>query len=125
MTDKRKFTRYPCKIKTKFEYYEGDPEKIEIGKTIPKKGKGSIMDISKGGLFVVTDNNLSAGNPIKINFSTKKNKYNINSKIIRVGLLKNNPSEIAVKLSRVSDKEEHYLAIEFNVPLTKISEDEI
>ena len=44
-TDKRKFERYSCKIKTKFDNYEGDPEKILADNTIADRAIINIKEI--------------------------------------------------------------------------------
>lgn len=125
MKEKRKFPRYACKIKTAFEYYEGNPEKIDTAITVPQKGKGFILDISCGGLFIATNDRVPVGLPIQLSFSTKKNTYNLAGHIVRTGLFKNNPSEIAQKYLKFSSRGDSYLAIEFDTPLESINTDEL
>ncbi|HOO72926.1 MAG TPA: PilZ domain-containing protein [Spirochaetota bacterium] len=125
MTEKRKYPRYACKLKVKFDYYEGNPEEIDIDISVSKKGKGFILDISKGGVFIVTNERVTIGSPIKLTFVTKKNKNMITGNIVRVGLLKNNPSEVARRFVQFSDKGDSYMAVEFNEPLEKLYEDEL
>ena len=114
MDEKRKFARYRVQIKSKFEYYEGNPEKIDTEISVPHKGKGLILDISQGGAFLISDEKVSPGMPVIIQFSNKNKSYNKDGVIVRTGLLKSNPSEIAKKFEKFSKKNKSYIAIEFN-----------
>lgn len=125
MTEKRKYQRYSCKIKADFEYFEGKPEEINIDITVPTKGKGFLIDISSGGAFLVSDDRVPAGVPIRIYFSTKKKKHNPVGRIVRTGMLKNNPSEVALRFNRFSAKGEIYIAVEFENQIADISEKEL
>jgi len=113
-SDKRKYTRYACSIKTKFDYYVGNPDEIDIKTSIPKKGKGIIIDISCGGVFIASNTRVPAGMPVIMIFPLKKEKITIHGRIVRTGLLQNNPSEIAKKFSMFSSKGDSYIAVEFN-----------
>ncbi len=123
MNEKRHFYRYNCQIKSKFEYCEGNPATEEYGD--PIKGKGRILDISQGGIFIATDEKVSISLPIEVNFKTNNKKYLKNGNIIRTGLIKNNPSETVQKYNELKIKEQSYLAIQFDEPLGFISPDEI
>ena len=112
--DKRKFERYSCKIKTKFDYYEGDPEAIDIYIDIPEKAKGTILDISKGGLFILSNERITVGIPAVMHFELKKNKFDLLGKIVRTGSLENNPSDIAKKFLPFLSSGNYYIAVEFN-----------
>ncbi len=112
--DKRKFERYSCKIKTKFDYYEGDPETIDIYMDIPGKAKGTIIDISKGGLLILSNERITVGIPAMLHFEIKKIKFDIPGKIIRTGSLENNPSEIAKKVLPFLSSGNYYIAVKFN-----------
>lgn len=116
-SDKRKYTRYACSIKTKFDYYVGNPDDIDINTTVPISGKGLIIDISRGGVFIASDARVPAGMPIILDFTLNKKKINIQGHITRTGLLKNNPTEIAKKFSIFSSKGESYIAVEFSNPI--------
>ncbi len=122
MSEKRKYPRYPCKLKGDFEYYEGDPNEIDSEDAIPIKGKGFILDISKGGLFIVSNSRVGINQPIKIKFSKGNKDYNPTGAIVRTGLLKNNPSEVAKKFAKQKVKGDSYIAVEFNEPLEELSE---
>lgn len=113
-SDKRKYTRYACSIKSKFEYYVGNPDEIDINLSVPKKGKGIIIDISCGGVFIASNTRVPAGMPVILKFALKKEKITIQGRIVRTGLLKNNPSEIAKKFSMFSTKGDSYIAVEFD-----------
>jgi hypothetical protein len=125
MDEKRKFARYSCRLKVKFDYYPGDPETIDPEKDVSRRGKGHILDISRGGVFVITDERVSVGSPVKLSFVTKKNKHQVRGAIVRVGLLKNNPSEVAQKFARHASLGDSYMAVEFSDPLMSVYEDEL
>ncbi|OHD64466.1 MAG: hypothetical protein A2176_11295 [Spirochaetes bacterium RBG_13_51_14] len=124
MVEKRRFPRYPCKIKTKFHYYEGNPEDIDYDITVPSKGKGVICDISQVGALVITTSRVSVGVPALVNFKTKKNKLAVHGHIVRTGLLKNNPTEVAQKMAKFTSFGDSYIAIEFNESV-ELSRDEL
>ena len=125
MTEKRKYPRYSSKIKTKFEYFIGDPDTTNPGSSKTNKGKGTILDLSRGGSFIVSNERVNVGIPIKIKFSTSKTKHYVEGTIVRTGLLKNNPSEIARRFANSSARGDSYLAIEFNESLEELTEDEL
>src|SRR4030042_4374610 len=99
MNEKRQYPRQACDFKVNFKYFEGDPNEIKIESAKFVSGKGIIMDISKGGVFIVSNSRVSVNMPISLAFSSKSNKYSINGSIVRTGLLKNNPSEIAQRFA--------------------------
>lgn len=115
--DKRKYTRYSCSIKANFEFFEGDPDKFDTEMYISERGKGLIIDISCGGIFLVSNSRVSPGLPIIIKFKLNKDKKTLNGRIIRTGLLKNNPSDVARKFSIFASKGDNYIAVEFDTPL--------
>jgi len=114
MSDKRKYARYTCTIKSKFYFFVGNPDEIDINIDVPQKGKGIIIDISRGGVFITSNTKVPAGMPVILKFSFNKQKMNIRGNIVRTGLLKNNPTEIAKKFSIFSSKGDSYIAVEFN-----------
>ena len=79
MAEKRRFPRFPCKIKAKFNYYEGTPDEIDYEITVPGKGKGVICDISQGGALVITSARVAVGVPALLNFKIKKNKHAVHA----------------------------------------------
>ncbi|MFC1668779.1 PilZ domain-containing protein [Spirochaetota bacterium] len=125
MTEKRKYSRYSCDIKTKFDYYEGNPEIIDPDKDTPEKCKGFILDISRGGVFIISKKRVAIGMPVRVKFSTKKNKYNVLGSIVRTGLLENNPSKIAQKFVKFISKGDSYIAVEFEKTITESIKDEV
>ncbi len=125
MNEKRKYPRYSCKIKADFDYYEGNPEKIDINITVPEKGNGFIIDISAGGVFIVTNTRIAVGIPIYVNFKTRKNSYSRLGRVIRTGMLENNPSEIARRFAAHQAKGETYIAVEFNEAIDSFSKNEL
>lgn len=123
MVEKRRYPRHQCKLKTKFNYYEGNPDDIDNEITVPSKGKGVICDISQGGALLVTSARVSPGVPTLLNFKIKKQKMAIHGHIVRTGLLKNNPTEVAQKMAPFSSFGDAYIAIEFKEPISFSSED--
>lgn len=119
-SDKRKHTRYSCSIKTAFKYYTGNPEDFDISINTPEKGKGVIMDISCGGTLVASNSRVSPAMPIILTFKMNKENYTIQGKIVRTGLLQNNPSEIAQKFKFFSSKGDFYIAVEFDEPISDL-----
>ena len=118
-SDKRKFTRYTCSIKTKFDYYVGNPDEIDISLTVPKKGKGVIIDISCGGVFIASNTRVPAGMPVILKFTLNKQKMSVQGRIARTGLLQNNPTEIAKKFAMFSSKGDSNIAVEFTEPINE------
>ncbi len=125
MTEKRKYIRIACSIKAEFDYFKGDPEKIDIDITEPEKGKGQILDLSPGGLFLVSNNRVSVNSPIRIYFKTPGKSYEVKGRIIRTGLLENNPTDVAVKYSSFSRYGDTYIGIEFDKPIDNFSESDL
>jgi hypothetical protein len=124
MVEKRRFPRFQCKIKTKFNFYEGTPDEIDYEITVPSKGKGTICDISQGGALIVTDARVAVGVPALINFKLRKQKHAVHGNIVRTGLLEHNPTEVAQKMARFSSFGDSYLAVEFKEPI-EFSKDEL
>ena len=114
MTEKRKYVRYECKILAKFDFYEGDPNKIDIDNTVPHKGTGYILDLSSGGLLLATNDRVGIDMPIKINFFIKDKGYDKLGKIIRTGLIKDNPSDVAKEFAGYTNKGDLYIAMKFD-----------
>ena len=119
-SDKRKYVRFACSIKSQFNYYVGNPDEIDINKDVPQKGKGIIIDISRGGVFITSNTRVPVGMPVILKFTFNKNKMNIQGNIVRTGLLKNNPSEVAKKFSMFSSKGDSYIAVEFAEPINEL-----
>ena len=114
MSEKRKYKRYACKIKTTFDFYEGNPDEVDVVTDVPSKGKGLILDLSQGGVFIISDDRVPVHMPIRVFFSTKKGDHEIMGSIVRTGLLEFNPTEVAQKFARFSAKGEVYIAIQFD-----------
>ena len=120
-SDKRRYARYICSIKSKFYFYVGNPNEIDINKDVPQKGKGIIIDISRGGVFITSNTRVPVGMPVILKFSFNRQKMDIQGNIVRTGLLKNNPSEIAKKFSMFSSKGDSYIAVEFSEPIDEFN----
>ncbi|MDA3899258.1 MAG: PilZ domain-containing protein [Spirochaetes bacterium] len=125
MQEKREYQRYSCLLKVKFQYHDGDPENPELIHTRPVKGKGRILDISKGGLFVASHTKTGINRSITVLFKTRERILSIPGTIVRTGLMKNNPSEVLKKFAELKIREDAYLAIRFDIPIEEFSSDEI
>lgn len=120
MNEKRQYPRKECNFKVNFTFYEGDPDEVDTSIAKSADGKGTILDISKGGVFIVSNSRVSINMPISLTFSSKSEKLNIDGLIVRTGLLQNNPSEIAQKFAAKKVKGDAYIAVKFNNPLEEI-----
>lgn len=126
MNEKRRFARYQCFIKIDFDYYEGNPDEIDILKVKPIKGKGQMLDLSRGGAFIVSNTRVGINMPLRLRFQFKKmGPRSIEGTIVRTGLLKNNPSEIAKKFAGAKVNEDAYIAVKFNEPIEDFSENDL
>lgn len=114
-SDKRKYKRSSCSIDTNFDFYIGVPGEVDINTTVPQKGHGVILDISCGGALIASETRVPAGMPVIMNFRIES-EITMQGTIVRTGLLKNNPSEIAQKFSSTTHGDA-YIAVEFNDPL--------
>ncbi len=122
MGEKRGYKRHQCFEKIDFDYFEGNPDEIDMSVTVPVKCKGHMLDLSRGGAFIVTDTRVAVNMPVMLRFRTKSAQYEVPGTIIRTGLLKNNPSEIAQKYAAVKVKEDAYIAIQFAELIEEIDE---
>jgi hypothetical protein len=120
MNEKRKFKRYECKIKVRFEHTE---EMNSSTEEIPGfKGKGHILDISQGGIFIATDTNVPVSCDILVTFKTESRIFEEKGFIVRTGTLKNNPAEVVKKFENYDIKEKSYIAIQFENPIDNINQ---
>ena len=122
MNEKREFPRYECNLSVKFEFYEGNPDEINTETAKPVKGKGTIIDISKSGVFLVSDSRVNINMPIRLAFTSGGEKNKINGLIVRTGLMKNNPSEVAKKYAEKKVKGDTYIAVKFENLIENISQ---
>lgn len=114
MNEKREFPRYACNLSVKFSFYEGNPDELDTETAKQVKDKGIIIDISKSGVFLVSNSRVNINMPINLVFTFNKDKININGLIVRTGLMKNNPSELAKKYSGKKVKGDAYIAVKFD-----------
>lgn len=117
MTEKREFERYSCKDKVTFDYYEGDPDAIDPSTTVPLVSKGMMLDVSRGGAFIVSRTRVGINMPVILYLPEKRRVRHVDGIIVRTGLLRNNPSEIVKKYASMKVKEDAYIAIRFTLPL--------
>jgi len=122
MTEKRQFERYGCNIRVEFDYFEGNPDEPDAVDALPVKGKGIMLDISKGGAFIVTSSRVSINMPMNIHFTANKQNRTVESMIVRTGLLKNNPADVVRKYSSLKIREDAYIAIKFKSLLEDAAE---
>ena len=114
MNEKREYPRKECSIKSKFEYFEGDPETISTDQKPTLKSKGYILNISSSGAFLVCNCRVSVQMPIKLYCKINKIKLELTGYIVRTGLIKENPSEVAQRYAAKKVKGDSYIAIRFN-----------
>ncbi|MBN2080548.1 MAG: PilZ domain-containing protein [Spirochaetes bacterium] len=124
MVEKRRYPRYPCSIKTKFGYHTGNPDEMQSDTGFPMKGKGIIVDISRGGALIITGDRVSVGVPAIMNFKTGKTKQAALGTIVRTGLLVNNPTEVARRMAGFVDHGDAYVAVQFKEPI-ELSRDDL
>ncbi|MGL4370334.1 MAG: PilZ domain-containing protein [Spirochaetota bacterium] len=125
MNEKRQYPRHACNMKVRFSFYEGDPDAIDLRNTVPKKGTGLILDISRGGLFIATDARISVNLPIEVEFRTRTELFSLMGSIVRTGLIKNNPSDVVKKYSKMRISQSSYLALQFTQPLDFLDEEDL
>ena len=102
------------------EYYEGDPETLDITLIAPIEGRGVILDISRGGLLIATNLNVSVGMPVRVSFIFRKKPIEQLGKILRTGRLQDNPADIAQQYLNFKGHEDNYIAIQFDDLLAEI-----
>jgi hypothetical protein len=122
MNEKRKFSRYKCRIECTCGYFTGDPEKVNIIRDTPVNGSGLILDISRGGILIVTDDNPGVNVTAKVNFIIKNKSVQLIGRIVRTGMLQSNPAEVAKIHAAFSVHGKNYIALEFDMPIESISE---
>jgi hypothetical protein len=127
MNEKRKHKRVLCNVKVDFEFFEGNPDTVDPHSSVSLKGKGFMLDVSRGGAFLVSNSRLGINMPIVLKFKTKKRALDSGGIVIRTGLIKNNPSELAKKIAALdlNIKGDTYIAIQFDSLIDEISEDEL
>jgi hypothetical protein len=114
MNEKREHSRKECNIKSKFEYFEGDPEQVTTNQKHTIKSKGYILNISVSGAFMVCNCRVSVQMPIKLYCKINKTKLELTGEIVRTGMIQNNPSEVAQRYAAKKVKGDSYIAIRFN-----------
>lgn len=124
MNEKRMYPRYSCRMKVRFHFFEGDPDIVDIHDTPSTKGKGTVLDISRGGMFIATNNRVSVNIPISLQFRSRREVFSISGTIIRTGLLSNNPSGIARKFGILRSKKDFFIAVRFSQLLENFDESE-
>lgn len=124
MTEKREFKRHQCKIKIDFDYFEGNPDDIDVATASAQRGKGVMLDISRGGAFIVSTSRVGINIPIRLRVEIRKKKLDLEGTVVRTGLMKNNPSEVVQKYAKLKIKEDAYIAIKFNKPI-ELAEDDL
>ncbi|HQQ51272.1 MAG TPA: PilZ domain-containing protein [Spirochaetota bacterium] len=113
MTEKRIHPRKECNIKTKFDYFEGDPETVSVNQKPAKRSKGYMLNVSISGAFLVCNCRVSVQMPIKLYCKIQKTKLELEGEIVRTGMVQNNPSEVAQRYAAKNVKVDSYIAIRF------------
>jgi hypothetical protein len=114
MKEKRRHPRFDCKIKASYKYFEGPPDESDPKKLKSKNGKGIIRDISRSGFFLVTKKSVTIGHVISINFKAWGKKHVMVGRIVRTGLIMNNPTDEAIKLEKYIKDGDIYIGIELS-----------
>ncbi len=125
MAEKRKYQRYNCKLKCRFEYFDDNTEIVDTRTVKGKSGKARVLDISRGGIFISTNTSVSINRPIIVSYITNKKSYTLIGNIVRTGLIENNPAEVLNKFKALKIKEKIYIAVEFQKPVDEFTEGEI
>jgi hypothetical protein len=125
MNEKRLHPRYSCRMKVHFHFFEGDPDIVDIKDAPFKKGKGTILDISCGGMFIATNERVSVNIPISVTFRNRRTVLAVDGTIIRTGLLTNNPSGIARKFKLLRTKKDFFIAVRFSQLLENLDESDL
>jgi len=124
MNEKRMYPRYACRMKVRFHFFEGDPDVVKINDATSTKGTGTVLDISRGGMFIATNNRVSVNIPISLRFRSRHEVFSVNGTIIRTGLLANNPSGTARKFGLLRAKKDFFIAVRFSQLLENFDESE-
>ena len=119
------YPRYSCRMKVRFHFFEGDPDIVDVHEASSTKGKGTVLDISRGGMFIATNNRVSVNIPISLQFRSRREVFSVNGTIIRTGLLSNNPSGTARKFGLLRSKKDYFIAIRFSQLLENFDASEI
>ena len=112
-------------MKVRFSHYDGDPDVIDLRTAKPHKGKGLILDISRGGLFIATNARVSVSLPIEVEFKTRTQLFSLMGSVVRTGLIKNNPSDVVKKYQKMHINEDSYIAVQFTQPLDFLDEEDL
>ena len=125
--ERRKYTRFKCAIKSNMDYYEGDPSLIDDVSKMPSiRIRGSVLDISRGGVLVTSNVNVAVAMPMHLAFMVGKAKNERFGRIVRTGLLRDNPSEVARKIADgFKGLESYYIAVEFDDIMPNFSEHDL
>ena len=111
MDEKRKYKRYKCKIKVRFRHENSGAEDDTFE---PFKGKGHILDISRGGIFIATDSAVPVSCSVTVTFKTDSKIFDQNGFVVRTGLIRENPAEVVRKFDDYDIKEKTYIAVQFD-----------
>ena len=119
MNEKRVFARYRTDLLVEFEH---------LGKDETIKGKGKIVNMSLGGLYMISSNKVNQDKPVNLCFKLKsdtegsgKEIYKNAGSIIRSGLLQDEKNELKLKYSVTEESEKFYMAVKFNEPQFELS----
>lgn len=125
MSEKRLYPRYRYTAKTHFRFFEGDPDIINTSTARSRKGKGKILDISKGGMSIATNSLVSVNLPILLKFIINGKKYETEGTIVRTGQIEKNPSALARALSLFKSGRKFFIAVKFNTLINNLSETDL
>jgi len=113
--DKREFPRYDRELEVL--YSAGN-------KAAVKESRGRILNISLGGVYMLTDGPLTADIPVTLIFTVTKNNDSVSveasGNVLRSGSM-NDESEMAAKHNIKSPDETSFAVIRFTKPVIELS----
>jgi hypothetical protein len=125
MNEKRLYPRYSCSVNVRFRCFTGDPDVINVTVAPSFKGKGKVLDISKGGICIATNSRVSVNMPVKLEFKIRKNKYSLDAMVVRTGKIENNPSVLARAFRLLKPGRKYFVAFQFEYLIEDIDSAEL
>jgi hypothetical protein len=113
MNEKRLYPRYSCSEKVRFRCFTGDPDVINITVAPSFKGKGKVLDVSKGGMCIATNSRVSVNLPVKLDFKIRNKKYSLDATVVRTGKIENNPSILTRTFRLLKPGRKYFIAFQF------------
>lgn len=125
MEERRRHPRYKCEIKCHLEYFEGNPNDINIFTVAPIKDEGLILNISQSGLMLVSNLLVTPGMRLRVSFFIRNQTENFLSRIVSTGRRIDNPSDKIRDIADANTKFNNYIAVEFDHIIPELSEQDL